>query len=129
MVTDLKAAIMVENGTALRVHKPREGTEVTLDNSIDRTQVITVVNRAQTPRVDMITRAHMERAYVSGNKDDIDHIELFHEMLLEGLEDLMVPFVPHVDDMFDADGEPMPGRLIFPFGPDQRTAGGYQKRS
>lgn len=130
----LLAKIMIANGQALRVYKPTVGKADTLEDGhsknishLDRTQIVKVVNRAQTPRVDVVTKAHMERAYVSGNQFDIEHIEMIHEMLVKGLKALIVPFEPHPDDMFDDEYLPLPGRLLCPFGPDQRTAGGYVK--
>jgi hypothetical protein len=140
-ITDLKASVMINNGTALPVYKPREGFTTTQENALDRTQIITVVNRAQTTRVDVITRADMERAYndLTHPFDDpnhrnvrdaeyMQHIEDVHAMLVEGLRKLTVPYKAHPDDMFDSDGGLLPGRLLSPFGPDQRTAGGYARK-
>jgi hypothetical protein len=139
VITDLKASVMVKNGTALQVYKPREGFLTTRENSLDRAQIITVVNRAQTTRVDVITRADMERAYNDlthpfndpGHKNPRDaeymqHIEDIHAMIMEERRTLIVPYEAHPDDMFDSSGELFPGRLLHPFGPDQRTVGGHK---
>jgi hypothetical protein len=122
MVTRLMAGIMLEKGQALRVYKPplveakspEEGLRYNYEN-LDTTQIVSVVNRAQTPRVDVITKADVERAYVSGSVEDIEHIEEVHAMLVEGLIALTVEFRT----------DPQEGRLLFPFGPDQRTVGGH----
>ena len=113
---------MLEKCQALRVYKPplveakslEDGLRYN-DENLDTTQIVSVVNRAQTPRVDVITKADVERAYVSGSVEDIKHIEEVHAMLVEGLIALTVEFRP----------DPQEGRLLFPFGPDQRTIGGH----
>ena len=122
MVASRVADMMLKKGQALRVYKPPLVEAKSLDDGlrynyerVDTKQIVSVVNRAQTPRVDVITKADMERAYISGSVEDIKHIEEVHLMLMQGLEDLMVPFR---DD-------PTEGRLLFPFGPDQRTIGGH----
>lgn len=143
-VTDLAADTMLEKGAALPVYKPSKSEVMTKTNGLDRTQIITVVNRVQTPRVDLITRADVERAYndlshpfydpsnpkcyLHRNPRDAEymqHIEDVHHMLVQGLLNLMVPFRPDPDEMRDAQGRLFAGRLLFPFGADQRTAGGH----
>ena len=122
MVSKNKAKDMLENGQALSVFKPplarakdsEEGLRLN-DDRLDLTQIVSVVNRAQTPRVDVITKADVERAYISGSAEDIEHIERMHAMLVESLLELIVPWSP----------DPQEGRLLFPFGPDQRTIGGH----
>lgn len=122
MVTKEKAEDFVKKGQALLVYKPPLLAAETMKDghrlnrsSVDSTQIVKVVNRAQTPRVDLTTKAGIERAYISHNEDDIELIEQIHDMLVEGLRALIVPFVP----------DPLEGRLLFPFGPDQRTVGGH----
>ena len=142
MVATRVAEIMVLKGQALRVYKPplveakslEDGLRYNYEN-LDTTQIVSVVNRAQTPRVDVITKADVERAYVSGSAEDIKHIEEVHAMLVEGLIALTVEFRPDPDDLLDEngkvyevrDGEPQPfaGRLLSPFGSDDRTSGGH----
>ena len=109
-----KAKDLIAKGVALKIYKPEYGRSLN-DNRVDRFQIVMVVNRAQTPRVDLITKADMERAYVDGRQDYIDHIEEVHDMIMEERAKLIVPFR---DD-------PCEGRLLFPFGPDQRTMGGH----
>ena len=112
-VTIKKAAILVAQGTALKVYKPKYLKPLN-ENRVDRFQVVMVVNRTQTPRVDLITKSDIERSYVDGRQDFIDYIEQINEMLMEERAKLIVP---EIDD-------PTDGRLLFPFGPDQRTVGG-----
>jgi hypothetical protein len=114
MVTLDKSKFLVEKGIALRIYRPREGRPLN-DNHIDWFQVIMVVNRAKTPRVDLITQADMERAYVDCLPHYIEHIENIHDMIMSERAKLIVPFRP----------DPCEGRLLFPFGPDQRTVGGH----
>ena len=111
-----RADILVARGTALTVYKPRANRALDAKNDIDITQVIMVVNRNQTPRVDLITRSDIERAYADGRQDYIDYIEEIHDMIIGERMKLIIPFQ---EDALD-------GRLLFPFGADQRTAGGHR---
>lgn len=137
-LSDLKAWELVIAGDALPVYKPKEGQLLHAINDVDDAQIVMVVDRPQTPRVDLITKADMERAYTptvlkavveavqTGNKsvfdkhkvsisvdssDFVDHIEAVHDMIMEARAALIVPFQP----------DPLDGRILFPFGPDQRT--------
>src|ERR1700678_2049103 len=63
MVTELRAKIMIKNGQALRVYHPPLVEAKSLEDghkynneSVDLKQIVSVVNRAQTPRVDVITK-------------------------------------------------------------------------
>ena len=111
-----KADILVARGTAIVVYKPRANKALDAKNDVDITQVIMVVNRSQTPRVDLITRSDIERAYCDGRQDYIDYIEEIHGMIMNERAKWMAPFQE----------DPCDGRLLFPFGPDQRTVGGHE---
>ena len=62
-------------------------------------------------RIDLITRADIERAYVDLKKESQDLIEEIHKMQLLARAELIVPFRP----------DPFEGRVLFPFSPDERT--------
>ena len=111
-----KADILVARGTALVVYKPRANKPLDVNHDIDISQVIMVVNRSQTPRVDLITRSDIERAFLDGRQDYIDYIEEIHDMIIGERLKLIAPFQE----------DPCGGRLLFPFGADQRTIGGHQ---
>lgn len=137
-LTDEKGGKLVARGNAVPVYKPKENKLLHAENDIDEYQVIMIVDRPQTPRVDLITKADMERAYTptalkavveaiqTGNRSLFDkhkvsfdadsrhyadHIEEVHFMIMQARAELIVPFR---DD-------PQEGRILFPFGPDQRT--------
>src|SRR5258708_3965798 len=46
----------------------------------------------QTPRVQTIEKAHIERAYIDGKRADIDRINVWGEMSQEMLCDLLAPW-------------------------------------
>jgi hypothetical protein len=115
-VTYEKADILVAKGTALVVYKPRANKALDVNYDVDISQVIMVVNRSQTPRVDLITRSDIERAYLDGRQDYITYIEEIHAMIMNERAKLIAPFRE----------DPCDGRLLFPFGSDQRTIGGHQ---
>lgn len=110
MVTLPRSVVLVEQGIALKIYKPKEGRPLN-DNRVDRFQVVMVVNRAQVPRVDLINSVDIERAYVDGREDYITLIEETHDMIMSERAKLIVPFRE----------DPLEGRLLFPFSPDQRT--------
>jgi hypothetical protein len=114
-VTLSRATILVLQGTALKIYKPKYKRPLN-ENRVDRFKIVMLVNRVQTPRVDLITKADIERAYVDGNNNYIKHIEELHNMIMEERAKLIVPFQE----------DPTEGRLLFPFGPDQRTVGGHK---
>ena len=98
---------------ARRLKRPNsDGRELAFVRS--RKEVAIPLDRVQTPRVDLITKADIERAYVDGRKKSIRMIEETHLMIMTERAKLIVPFRP----------DPQEGRLLFPFGPDQRTSGG-----
>jgi hypothetical protein len=72
--------------------------------------------KAKIARIDMITKADIERAYVDLKEESYTMIEETHRMLLKARVNLIVPFRP----------DPFEGRVLFPFGPDERTVGGHQ---
>jgi hypothetical protein len=82
---------------------------------IDETQILLPVEKRQTPRVDLITKADIERAYCDKIPKYIEYIEMVHEMIMIERAKLIVPFRE----------DPTEGRLLFPFGADQRTYGGH----
>jgi hypothetical protein len=146
-VTDLEAVDFLAQGKALPIFKPSGSSPVSL-NDIDDTQIIMLSDRPRTPRVDLVPRADMERAYnklgdpffrssaetLEEARKELDLkcadpsyrlIEEIQLMILEEREKLMVPFQDDPDAMYDSTGILLPGRILFPFGPDQRTEGGH----
>ncbi len=109
-----EAEIYLNQGKAFEIYKPDPLKPIDEVKPVEG-QIAMPVIRSQTPRVDLITKADMERAYVYGYKKYIDHIEEVHAMILSERARLVVPFKP----------DPQEGRLLFPFGPDQRTHGGH----
>jgi hypothetical protein len=79
--------------------------------------------QVQVPRVDLISRSDIERAYISDGimsdkqKEAIQYIEEVHQLFMENRAKLIVPFQ---EKWHETDG------LLFPFGADQRTPGGYK---
>jgi hypothetical protein len=114
-ITNAQADEYVRVGKALVVYHPK-GDHFVSEKDIDVTQIVMPLDRAQTPRVDMITKTDIERAYVYEYKKDIKLIEEIHKMILEERAKLIAPFR---EDPYG------PGRLLFPFGPDNRTSGGH----
>jgi len=76
------------------------------------TSVVRIAKALRTPRVEMIEKAHMERAYVDMREEDIDRIEIFGEMQVEVWETLFGAY------RYD----PFEGHPVLTFGGDQRTA-------
>src|ERR1035437_1958960 len=126
-ITEEQAKIYIAQGKAFNVYKPKNNRP--LDNKrIDRKQIVMPVDRSQTPRVDVITKADMERAYdrlddPKSNKGSKYYkmIEEVHLMILEERAKLIIPFQDDPDAMYDDKGQMFAGRPLFPFGPDQRT--------
>lgn len=118
-------------GKALVIYRP--GINGVIDDChIDQKHIIALASKSQTPRVDLNTKADMERAY-----DDMSQkfykggLECLGEeiqnnsyyVLIEARQEMMLEerakwIVPEIKD-------PQEGRLLFPFGPDQRTFGGH----
>lgn len=111
-ISKIQADWMISIGQAERVWKARK-REVEIDYN-----AVWLPQQRQVPRIDLISMADIERAYVECKPDSIEYIEEVHKLFMENRAKLIVPFVP----------DPTEGRLIFPFSPEQRTSGSYQKR-
>lgn len=109
-ITVEKAKLFLEQGKVFKIYKPKKDHQLD-DEQVDEWQVVMPVNKTQTPRVDLITQADIERAYVDGKPKYIRYIEDVHKMIMEERAKLIIPFQP----------DPFEGRLLFPFGKDQRT--------
>jgi hypothetical protein len=106
VITD--AIEQVNKGVAVNLWKAKKKSiEVDFDH-------IWLPQQRQVPRIDLITEADIERAYIDGNKESIQTIEEIHLMHMLERAKLIKPF----------QDDPTGGRLIFPFQPDQRTRGG-----
>jgi hypothetical protein len=112
-VTVKMADWLVETGQALLVWKKKNRLVYE-----DETCVWSAQAR-QVPRVDLISRADIERAYTGDDpkkmKESIDYIEMVHQLYEENRMLLMAPFRP----------DPWEGRCLFTFSTEQRTAGGH----
>lgn len=87
-------------------------------NPTGATVIETHIWRAQqtkVPRIDLVSQADIERAYIDLNPTFIRYIEECHKLFMGNRAKLIVPFR---DD-------PTEGRLLFPFPPDDRTPGGH----
>lgn len=114
MITLEWAKILIERREAFPAYRARRFFKP-LQNL--KSLVIKTIVCSQTPRVDLITKADIERAYVDPALPKyIEHIEHIHQMIMEERAKLIVPFKK----------DPQEGRLLFPFGPDMRTTGGYR---
>lgn len=109
----------LDQGKALKVYKPKKSKRLN-EARVDRFQIVIVVDRPRTPRVDLTTKADIERAYgvgAGGQEKYIRLIEEIHKMIMSERAKLIIPFR---DDPFE-------GRALFPFGADQKTNyGGYR---
>jgi hypothetical protein len=119
LVTVERASLFLAQGKAFKVYRPGTKKDWSKDlpfqmQEDDIMQVVMPVVRSQTPRVDLVTRADIERAYIDGQEKSVRLIEEIHKMIMEERAKLIVPFQP----------DPQEGRLLFPFSPDQRTKGG-----
>jgi hypothetical protein len=76
---------------------------------------IWMAQQVMVPRVDLISKADIERAYTSDNPEvaaaAIEYIEECHKMFMENRAKLIAPFRE----------DPTEGRLLFPFCKDERT--------
>lgn len=109
--TLFEANELIDNGSAFKVFKKKALMEV------DKYRVW-MPQQARVARVDMISKADIERAYLSDTsqaKEHIEYIEDIHMMIMENRAKLIVPFKP----------DPTDGRLLFPFSKDERTPGGH----
>ncbi len=113
MVTLSEANDLIETGQAEQVFKVKRGTIETDHLAVWMSQ------ERQVPRVDLISAADIDRAYVHDIQSSIDYIEEVHAMYMENRAKLIVPFRE----------DPTEGRLLFPFPNEGRTSGGYKKES
>ncbi len=125
LLTQWEADTLVSDGVAEPIWKVKKG-RIDIDYTM-----IWMAQQRQVPRVDMITKADIERAYVYETETSIEYIDEIHDMILANRAKLMVPYVEerHIGDWplngKDKNGNITPGRLIFPFRPDERTPGGH----
>lgn len=113
-ITIYQAEELIDTAQALRVWRKKRMLE--LD-----TFRIWKAQQSKVPRIDMISKADIERAYagdISKNHDDIVYIEEIHQMILRNRESMIKPFRE----------DPTEGRLLFPFVKDDRTSGGRSGR-
>lgn len=114
-ITREKADLFIERRKAFPIYRPDPPAPLDKEK-IDEFQIAMPLNRAQTPRVDLITKADIERAYVDKQLRYVRHIEEIHKMTLSERAKLVVDFRPNPDDMYDKKGRLLPGRLLFAFG-------------
>ncbi len=130
VVTRIVAELYLAQGKAFKVYRPKEDGPLD-DKCVEEKHIVLPVERSQTPRVDLITKADVERAYNGLSHPDkrdqefMAHIEAIHDMILLERAKLVVPFQEDPDAMYDEKGLPFAGRILFAFGPDQRTRGGH----
>jgi hypothetical protein len=109
------AEAMWANGSAEEVYKCKEDKVFPeRDEKGYRTMVwcrFWTDAKAKIARIDMVTRADVERAYVDLKKESQDLIEEVHLMQMLSRAALIAPFRP----------DPFEGRVLFPFSPDERT--------
>jgi hypothetical protein len=109
-------------GTELEtVSIPIFGTDIVLSSEVEireekgiKKEISRTAIAKRTPRVATIEKAHMERAYVSGDKEEQERIAAYGESNLEFLNSLIAPFRE----------DPYPDRPIFVFAQDLRTSPG-----
>lgn len=98
-------------------------------------------------RTDLITKADIERAYINAVGASIKKIEIIHQMHMEARALLFYGLQLEDGEIIVENGkqklkgnqrkvsktpasfidDPQPGRCLFPFTADERTAGGHQK--
>ena len=107
------------NGSAEEVFKRKDGKTIPVRD--DRGFPLAIYCRfwtdakAKIMRIDMVTRADVERAYINLVEESRILIEEIHLMQMKSRAELIVPFRP----------DPFEGRALFSFSPDERTRGGY----
>lgn len=115
MITEAQKKVYLEQRKAIEVYKPRENEDIVEGGDcVEENIVVMPLDRSKTPRVDLVTKADIERAYIDKQTKYVRLIEEIHNMIMSERVKLMVPFRE----------DPCNGRLLFPFGPDQRTFGG-----
>ena len=110
------------NGSAEDVYKKKDGRVIPVRDERGYPTMIWcrfwTDAKAKIARIDMITKADIERAYISLVEESQTLIEEVHKMQLQARAALVVPFRP----------DPFEGRVLFPFCPDERTSGGHQNK-
>ena len=102
------AIAYVNKGIAVNLWRTKKKSiEVDFDH-------IWLPQQRQVPRIDLITKTDIERAFIDGDKESAQYIEEVHRMHMQERAKWIIPFQP----------DPTEGRLIFPFQPDQRTRNG-----
>jgi len=122
-----EAIELTESGQAKWAYKIKKQTVYRCEPGYPRADAIghvwTPVDVGRVPRIDLITRSDIERAYTSDTgavqDESISYIEEVHLLQMEERAKLIVPFKP----------DPFSGRCLFPFGADQRTPGGHPERT
>ena len=160
-ITFREAIDLCDSGHALWAFKKKDGKVLRCEPDPPRRNALGPLRGAlghiwrpvvvgRVPRIDLITKADIERAYVNKVPSSIKKIEMIHEMHMEAralmfygltIEDGQVienkDGVPHLvgnqrkvgsraygaPEFID---DPMAGRCLFQFTADERTAGGHQ---
>jgi len=83
--------------------------------------------QVKVPRIDLISAADIERAYLEDPKSSTArryqrYIEEVHELFMKNRAELFVPFIEEDEQI---KRNPVQGRLMFPFPPDDRTPGSH----
>lgn len=111
-VTLYEARQLIETGRASPIYKYKHKR---MEPEI---YFIWMAQQAKVPRIDLISKADIERAYTSDDPDvakaAMEYIEEVHLLYMENRAKLIVPFRP----------DPTEGRLLFSFSADYRTFGG-----
>lgn len=112
-VTLAEAQERIKTGQAEPVYKLKHG-RMEAD-----TWMIWMAQQRQVPRIDLVSRPDIERAYLSDDPEVAEAaqfmIEEIHRMHIANRLKLIVPFRP----------DPTEGRLLFCFADDLRTKGGH----
>lgn len=125
-ITIEQAVWMVDNGFAANLWKAKKKS-VEVDFGF-----VWQPQQRQVPRIDLITMADIERAYIDKKKESIEYIEEVHQMHMEERAKMIVPFRPTDpwgNEWTDIQGfkDRADGRLLNPFPVEQRTAGGHHE--
>lgn len=118
-----EAIELTDNGQAKWAYKIKKQTVYRCEPGFPRADAIghiwLPVEVGRVPRIDLITRTDIEKAYIAEVGESITYIEECHLLQMEERAKLIVPFSP----------DPQEGRCLFPFGADQRTPGGHPERT
>lgn len=112
-VTTYEARQLVETGQAEPIYRFKRGR---MEPEIF---TIWMAQQSQVPRIDLISKADIERAYTSDDPEvaraAMEYIEEVHMLYMENRAKLIVPFREDLTE----------GRLLFCFSDDYRTTGGH----